>query len=1166
MSARLSELLHAIFGAPGATEAVRDRQYRELKELLPVIYTGVLVCSSLVAASFFARAPLLIGFLQIALSVSVAHRILYWLRADPAAVSDERKTALLRAAPPLATVLAVFCTVYAFALDAVAHDGEAIIVLIWIAFCGVGISMSLAPMRHGARLMMLLTNIPYPLYLLITGEVAERIVASLVLASVPIGVRQYWRMGVLLQNLTQQEADAERQREHARKQLRGFMEMASDWAWETDADFRLVYASPRLREVLGRETSELLGKPLAEAFSAGFYVGGEETRTVIREALKERRNIRNLTYQVVDHAGAVRTVSMSMRHHFDDDGAYLGVRGWTSDISERINARDALEESEKRFQDYAESASDWVWETDADLRYTFISDRAREITGMDHGVQIGAQLGSDRSGASFEAMRRFREMLAARAPFKDEISELTTPAGDTLWIARSGKPVIDADGAFKGYRGVARNVTAEMHARAEAERSSRMLAEANTRLEQTVADRTAELMSRNAMLDEVISSMADGLAVLDEDLRIVAANAKAAALSGLPASSWRKGESIMPLIRAWIEDGAYSIGAISDYLEDLDISLEESGVFRIVRNQRDGRVVAENIRRRPSGGFVATYQDITSIKQREQALETLTVELTQAKEDAEAAARAKASFLANMSHEIRTPMNGVVGMASLLLDTALTSKQRDMVQVIVNSGDNLLTIINDVLDFSKLEAGKMQIAAAPFDLRSAIEDVIALLGARVQEKNLELMLRYQPTLGTQFIGDPGRIRQIVTNLLGNAVKFTERGHILVTVSGRRRGETADIEIAVEDTGCGIPEDKLETIFHAFEQADSSAARRHDGTGLGLAITRRLVEAMGGSIVASSAVGEGSRFAVRAPMRVDAAAKPVAPSADDIIGIRVLIVDDVKVNRDILLEQLSAWGMRPVACESAVAAVEAMKDAARDGAPFDLAILDHQMPGIDGVELARRIRQDPATIATPLILLTSSGRKGAPDEPADAVFDAYLVKPARASMLLDTLIACLQGRAIEKAADTRGAIVGAPQSAEDALVGRKVLVAEDNTVNQLVITSMLTKLGCVVLMASDGAEAVALYETERPDIVLTDISMPVMDGIEASKKIREIQARLGVTAPVIGVTAHAMKDDRDRCLSAGMDDHLPKPVKPRPLRELLLRWLVADGRENARAAV
>jgi PAS domain S-box-containing protein len=1162
MSARKNGFLEAALGVGAAPPLVRARQFEELKRLLPVIYSGVLVCSFLVAFSFFDRAPALIGFFQAALTVSVAQRIFYWLRTNAGAEPLEKIEQVIATAPGLTAMLGVFLTGYGFALESLAREGESIIVLMWIAFCGVGVGMSLAPVKTAARLMMILTSVPYPAYLLFTGDLTEKIVALIVLASVPIGVRQYWRMGELLENLTLQESDAERQRQHARGQLRAFMEMASDWAWETDADYRLIYVSPRLREVLGKDAEMLIGKPLAEAFSEGFYVGGEETRAAVREALREKRNIRNFVYKIIDHAGTKRTVSMSMRHYFADDGAYLGVRGWTSDISERVNAREALEESEKRFQDYAESASDWVWETDAALRYTFISGRARDITGIDHSELIGSQLGANRSGASFEELRRYRETLDRRRPFKDEISEFATPQGETLWIARSGKPAFDKEGRFAGYRGVARNVTAEIRARNEAERNRRMLAEANARLEQTVADRTAELLTRNSMLDEVISSMADGLAVLDDDLRIVTANTKAAALSGLPSSAWRKGESIVPLIRKWIDDGAYSFGVIADYLEDLEISLEESGVFRIVRTQKDGRVITENIRRRPSGGYVATYADVTAIKQREQQLEALTVELTEAKEGAEAAAKAKAAFLANMSHEIRTPMNGIVGMASLLLDTSLTPKQREMAQVIVSSGDNLLTIINDILDFSKLEAGKMQIAETPFDLRAAIEDVIALLNASVQQKGLELILRYQPTLGQRFIGDPGRIRQVITNLLGNAVKFTDKGHILIHVSGRRRGETADIEIAVEDTGCGIPANKLEAIFHAFEQADSSAARRHDGTGLGLAITRQLVQAMGGEIVASSKVGEGSRFVMRAPLQIDPAAAAVAPSADDIVGVRAMVVDDLAVNRDILIEQLSAWGMRPETFASGADALAAAQSAASDGKPYDLAILDHQMPEMDGVDLARRLRQDPATIATPLILLTSSGRKGAPDEPADALFDAYLVKPARASMLLDAVVACLQGRAIERAQDARAALACAPSTSEMPFAGVNVLVAEDNTVNQLVISSMLTKLGCTVLMAANGAEAIDLFERERPAIVLTDISMPVMDGVEASRRIREIQVLLGVNVPIVGVTAHAMADDRQRCIDAGMDDHLPKPVKPGPLRDLLSRWLGAAGERKA----
>lgn len=506
-------------------------------------------------------------------------------------------------------------------------------------------------------------------------------------------------------------------------------------------------------------------------------------------------------------------------------------------------------------------------------------------------------------------------------------------------------------------------------------------------------------------------------------------------------------------------------------------------------------------------------------------------------------------------------MNGVIGMSSLLLDTPLSSRQRDMAQVIVNSGESLLTIINDILDFSKLEAGKMKLATEPFDLRAAVEDVIALLSLNVQEKGIELMLRYEPALGAAFVGDAGRIRQIVTNLLGNAVKFTDAGHILVSVLGKRRGESADIEIIIEDTGCGIPADKLGSIFDAFEQADNSAARRHDGTGLGLAISRKLVDAMTGEITATSEVGVGSRFAIKLKLAIDETARAAGASFNDLEGVKALVVDDIAVNRVILCEQLAAWGIKSSAYSDAAAAEGAAKTEAAAGHPFDIAILDQQMPGIDGIELANRLRLDPAVRGTPLILLTSAGRKGVADSIADALFDAYLVKPARSSMMLDAIVSCLQGRAVDRAAATLDLMKSAPaQVSQPAARGSllQVLVAEDNVVNQMVIKSMLEKLGCDSIIASNGREAVDLYGTMKFDVVLMDISMPEMDGVEATAHIRKLQQMSGRTTPIIGVTAHALAEDRQRCLDAGMDDYLPKPVKPDALRRVLERWSAIDG--------
>jgi len=646
--------------------------------------------------------------------------------------------------------------------------------------------------------------------------------------------------------------------------------------------------------------------------------------------------------------------------------------------------------------------------------------------------------------------------------------------------------------------------------------------------------------------------MADGIVVFDEEFVIETVNSKAAAMSGLPPAVWSVGKNIRDILEIGIRHKLYPYDTTDAYFTAMQSALSASGFFATVRRQKDGKIISEKIRRRPCGGYVVTYADITELKQRELDLESLNANLQSATKAAQAANRAKSAFLANMSHEIRTPMNGVVGMSSLLLDTALTPRQKDMVQVIVNSCENLLTIINDILDFSKLEAGKMAIGSDPFNLRDIIEDVITLLSLSIKEKNLELMLRYKPSLGEAFVGDAGRIRQIVTNLLGNAVKFTDAGHILISVEGERRGETADVVITVEDTGCGIAPEKLESIFEAFEQADNSAARRHDGTGLGLAISQKLAEAMGGEISAASVVGEGSRFILRAAFPIDVRA--IKPPQSDMAGVRALIVDDNDVNLDILSEQLASWRIESKSCNDAKAAFDIARDAAEKGRPFDLIILDQQMPGLDGLELAARLRADATTKATPLILLTSSGNKQRPNEAAIALFDAYLVKPARASMLLDAIISSLDERAAKNARTIRKTME-APDKKRAPKSGAtiEILVAEDNIVNQMVIRSMLEKIGCNVTMAENGREALEQIAENSFDLIFMDISMPEMDGVEATGAIRNMQSKRGERTPIVGVTAHALEEDRQRCLDAGMDDYLPKPVKPDALQKKIDEW-------------
>ena len=1154
-----SSALHAIkraASAPNVPDTVVERRIIEFKRQIPPINIAIAAATAFVILtirpayfSYFAA----VYFVYVAFAITQANN---WRRLNVEAMSTADMRRLIRSTGFLAVGQSVVCSLVAMSLYELARPDQRVVLIAWVALCAVGGAISLAADRRLARRVLFLCIAPFALCLLRTDDPIITSMATLLILGALASAQLLSRHDLLIREVCAEKEENLSAARRAKETLFGFMEMASDWAWETDAAHTLTYISPKVRDLVGKGADEIIGRHISDVFNENFYAGPPWQRADLRAALNARRDIRAYTYDVFDADGNVRTIASSMRHNYSRDGAYLGVRGWSSDITERVSQRRAIEESERRFQDFAESASDWLWEADENLRYSYFSDRADEVTGLRHADFVGLPMGGQRGSVESGDISRHLGALERRESFKGELTELPKPGGGSIWIERSGKPFFDAEGRFKGYRGVCRNVTAEVAARRDADRSRVLLEEANSRLEADVARRTHELRQRNELLDEVFESMADGIVVFNDDFIIETVNAKAASMSGLPPAVWAVGRSIIDILDIGVRHGLYSYSSSDAYFAALQLALGADGFFSTLRNQKDGRIISEKIRRRPGGGYVVTYNDITEMKRREEDLQSLNAALTAAKETAESANKAKSSFLANMSHEIRTPMNGVIGMSSLLLDTPLTSRQRDMAQVIVNSGENLLTIINDILDFSKLEAGKMTLAAEPFDLRAAVEDVIALLSLNIQEKGIELMLRYEPSLGARFIGDAGRIRQVVTNLLGNAVKFTDSGHILVSVRGKRRGESADVEIVVEDTGCGIPTEKLESIFEAFEQADNSSARRHDGTGLGLAITRKLVNAMNGKIAATSKVGAGSRFIVDLKIAIDETAHGAVASFEDLIGVTALVVDDIAVNRDILCEQLAAWGIKSSAFSDAAAALAAAKQQGDEGRPFDIAILDQQMPGVDGIKLACRMRQDAAVRDTPLILLTSAGRKGMAESEADALFDAYLVKPARSSMLLDAIVSCLRGRAAERASSTLALMKSATgttdySASQSALI--QVLVAEDNVVNQMVITSMLEKLGYDAIIASNGREAVDMYGAMKFDLVLMDISMPEMDGVEATGLIRELQKMSGRTTPIVGVTAHALTEDRQRCLDAGMDDYLPKPVKPDALRRVLERW-------------
>jgi two-component system sensor histidine kinase/response regulator len=914
--------------------------------------------------------------------------------------------------------------------------------------------------------------------------------------------------------------------------FRSVWETASDGMRLTDQEGLIIAVNPSFCQITGMTAAELVGRPFTCAYSSASEnleaMGARYQQWFAKRQIQSR-----LEQRLILRSGKVLDIELS-NAFVDLEGKSPLILSVFHDITERKRTEEALRDSELLYHSLVENLPQNIFRKDLQERFTFVNQRFCETLGKPRAEIIGkTDFDFFPSELALKYRRDDRRVIDAQETF-ETVEAHQTPEHGKIYVQVVKTPLFDTTGKVSGTQCMFWDVTARK--------------------------KTEELLAyERDLLRALLENVPDRIYFKDVQSRFLKCSRALAGIFGVADPEQVVGKSDFDFFSEEHARAAYE--------GEQQIITTGRPIIGVTEKEtwRDGHeswVLSTKMPyRNKDGAIIGTFgvsKDITALKVAER-------ELALARDVALESVRVKSEFLATVSHEIRTPMNGIIGMSGLLLDTEMTAEQRDYAETVRDSAEALLNIINDILDFSKIEAGKLTFEIIDFDLREVVESAIDLLAHRAQGKGVELAAFLPEEVPLELRGDPGRLRQVLVNLIGNALKFTEQGEVVVRVAKESETERyVSLLFTVRDTGIGIAPEAQSRIFHSFTQADGSTTRKYGGTGLGLAISKQLVELMDGQLAVESSLGQGSTFSFTARLEKQLPrAAAIEPAPNILAGRRVLIVDDHATNRQLLERQAKAWGMLPVCVDSGAAALQTLRTAALAGTGFDLALLDLQMPGMDGLSLAQTIHSDSAMAAIRMVMLTSFGKRLDAPTLARAGIAAFLLRPIKQARLFDCLSKVMTGENCLTSPIIRAHVAAASPLPLAPVVGHsklRILLAEDNLVNQKVTLLQLRKLGFSADTVASGTEAVAALEQVPYDVVLMDCQMPEMDGFEATRVVRRREQGGGTNATakspihIIAMTANALEGDRVECLAAGMDDYVAKPVELAELSAALQRAL------------